>query len=126
MRNDPRGHSKYRRIAKSVVGKGKPCYWGYPGCTGIATQADHLIPVSKDPSRAKDRSVMVPSCAHCNQSKGNRATPRVQRDVAWTASRSVFSTQRNHIPVLRHVYTHNDGRLTLAPDYTRRTGDVGR
>jgi len=125
MRNDPRGHSKYRRIAKAVVGKGKPCYWGYPGCTGIATQADHLIPVSKDPSRAKDRSVMVPSCAHCNQSKGNRATPRAQRDVAWLP-RSVFSTQRNHIPVHRRVYTHNDGRPTLAPDYTRRTADVGR
>jgi 5-methylcytosine-specific restriction endonuclease McrA len=123
MRNDPRGHSKYRRIAKSVVGKGKPCYWGYPGCTGIATQADHLIPVSKDPSRAKDRSLMVPSCAHCNQSKGNRATPRVQRDVAWR--RSVFSTQRNHIPVHGQFSLPMRRYALIRGDFSRREAGDG-
>jgi hypothetical protein len=40
---------------------------GLPGCTGIATTADHVMPVVAGGARGELRG----SCAHCNSSRGD-------------------------------------------------------
>jgi len=109
--NDPRSHSKARRIHREVV-KGKLCFWG---CGRPATHADDLVPVSKG-GDTKDRRNLVPACAHCNQSRGNRAAPKPM--VA--SSRSVFSTQRNHIPASCRFSLPMRRYATIRGDFTAK------
>lgn len=47
---------------------GLPCALRLPGCTGVATTADHSVPVA----RGGVDSVLVPACRSCNSAKGNR------------------------------------------------------
>lgn len=119
--NDPRSHSRARRIHREVVGppgRRNPCFY----CGRPASHADDLVPVSKG-GNTKDRRNLVAACAHCNQSKGNRAAPT--RGVA-ERGRSVFSGGRNSTPHILSPHTHRDGRTTLAADYSRKSVDAGR
>lgn len=111
MSNDPRSHSKARRIHREVV-RGKACVY----CGAPATHADDIVPVSKG-GDTKDRRNLVPACAHCNQSRGNRAAPK--REVR----RSVFSTQRNHIPASCRVSLPMRGYATIRGDFTGNAGE---
>jgi 5-methylcytosine-specific restriction endonuclease McrA len=60
----------YRRARAATLKRdGYRCQLRLPGCTEVATQVDHIVPMSKngDPlSLANCRA----SCAHCNQSRG--------------------------------------------------------
>jgi len=48
---------EHRRIAATL--KGQPCHWGFPGCTRVGTEADHVDPADPDSRR-------VSSCQSCN------------------------------------------------------------
>ena len=63
--------ASYRRNRAIAIQREPRCHWGYVGCTGKSTQADHLVPVSQggDNSLAN----LVASCRHCNEARG-RAT----------------------------------------------------
>jgi len=58
-------HGDYEERRKAVIGG--PCMLGLPGCTGIATTADHVTPVVAGGARGELRG----SCAHCNSSRGD-------------------------------------------------------
>ena len=47
----------HRKVAALL--KGLPCHWGFPGCTLVGTEADHLDPADPDSRR-------VPACRPCN------------------------------------------------------------
>jgi len=54
-----RGYGReYEHIRADLVGR--PCVMGLPGCTGVATTAQH------------QDGVLVPACAHCNYADGAR------------------------------------------------------
>lgn len=45
---------------------GRPCELRLPGCTGVATVRDHVIPVSRGGAAGPGR----PACAHCSNAQG--------------------------------------------------------
>jgi 5-methylcytosine-specific restriction endonuclease McrA len=57
--------------AKIFQTYGHDCWLQLPGCTGLATQGDHVIPVSR--GGTDDLTNLRPACAPCNNRKGNRA-----------------------------------------------------
>ena len=68
VKGDPRNLRAYRLRRVAVLNRdGWICYY----CGGDATQADHVIPISRggDPMSLEN---MVASCKRCNVSKGNR------------------------------------------------------
>ena len=69
VKGDPRNLRSYRKRRVAILNRdGWICYY----CGGDATQADHVIPISKggDPMSLDN---MVASCKRCNVSKGNRS-----------------------------------------------------
>jgi 5-methylcytosine-specific restriction endonuclease McrA len=70
----PCWHGRYsRRITADVFAtQGRICWLAYPGCLGLATQADHIVPRSE--WGGDDPGNLRPACARCNASRG-RAEP---------------------------------------------------
>ena len=69
VKGDPRNTRAYKARRLVVLNRdGWVCYY----CGGDATQADHVIPISKmgDPM---DLDNMVACCKRCNVVKGNRS-----------------------------------------------------
>jgi 5-methylcytosine-specific restriction endonuclease McrA len=69
VKGDPRNLRAYRKRRLQVLNRDNwVCYY----CGGDATQADHVIPISRggDPM---DLDGMVASCKRCNVSKGNKS-----------------------------------------------------
>ena len=69
VKGDPRNLRSYRKRRVAILNRdGWICYY----CGGDATQADHVIPISKggDPMSLEN---MVACCKGCNVSKGNRS-----------------------------------------------------
>lgn len=69
VKGDPRNLRAYRKRRVAILNRdGWICFY----CGGDATQADHVIPISKggDPMNLQN---MVASCKRCNVSKGNRS-----------------------------------------------------
>ena len=69
VKGDPRNLRSYRKRRVAILNRdGWICFY----CGGDATQADHVIPISKggDPMSLDN---MVASCKRCNVSKGNRS-----------------------------------------------------
>lgn len=67
-----RGHGPdYRRARAALLAGGPwPCELRLDaGCTGIATTADYVVPVSRG-GRIADG--LRRACAHCNSARGNR------------------------------------------------------
>ena len=56
----------YERQRALLVGR--PCVMRLPGCTGVATTAQHT-----------DDGTLVPACAHCNYADGARRSRLGQR-----------------------------------------------
>ncbi len=68
-----RGHGAlYDRIARAF--RGQPCALRLPGCTGVATGADLILP-RRMGGMAVPGNVR-PACAHCQAVQGGRS-PRV-------------------------------------------------
>lgn len=82
-------------------GSPKLCELRLPGCTGVATTADHVTPVSLG---GRD-SVLVPACSHCNSSRGNRT-------IAFNVAPGHGSDSR----VTRVAPVQDPGASTLMPD----------
>jgi 5-methylcytosine-specific restriction endonuclease McrA len=58
--------AEYERERRALIGE--PCALRLPGCTGVATTADHVIPRA----RGGRGGPLQPACDHCNYSKGAR------------------------------------------------------
>ncbi|MCX6553332.1 MAG: hypothetical protein NTY02_20390 [Acidobacteria bacterium] len=65
-----RGYDRQYRNERELV-IGGPCALRLPGCTGIATTGQHVVPVS----RGGKGGPLVGACAHCNYALGNREAP---------------------------------------------------
>jgi hypothetical protein len=61
------GDSSYRAARAAMLGQ--PCALRLPGCTGTATTADHVVPVS----RGGAGGALRPACLHCNSARRDRA-----------------------------------------------------
>jgi len=82
----------YRRERARLIGQ--RCELGLPGCTIVATTADHVIPVSQGGAGGHLR----PACLHCNSARGNRATATEDRPVEKSrraATHAPFFLARN-------------------------------
>jgi len=53
-----------------VVGDGVPCAIRLPGCEGVATTVDHIVPVADGGTDAL--SNLRPACEHCNSVLGGQ------------------------------------------------------
>ncbi len=62
----------WKRLRQAVLERdGFVCQLRLPGCTGLATQADHIV-AGDDHSLAN----LQAACAHCNAAKNHRERPR--------------------------------------------------
>jgi len=62
---------------------GRTCAIGYPGCTQVATQVDHIVPVSRGGSRY-DPLNCRPACVDCNKKRNAFMPPT---GLAYTSGR---------------------------------------
>lgn len=62
----PYSTAEYRRAAREF--RGRPCAVRLPGCTGVSTTVDHVVPKARGGGRGELR----PACAHCNYSRQAR------------------------------------------------------
>jgi len=68
-KQDPRVSATYKAARLRVLQRDNyTCFY----CGGDATQADHVIPISKM-GDALDMDNMVAACARCNNAKGNKS-----------------------------------------------------
>lgn len=58
----------YDRLAREFAGK--PCELRLPGCTGVATGADLIVPRSKGGRAVRENA--RPACRHCQSVQGGR------------------------------------------------------
>lgn len=74
------GRGEYRKQRLRVLARdGYVCQLGLPGCTSVATQADHKTPWI--PGQIVPDSALQAACAHCNSAAGSpesRAEPDVE------------------------------------------------
>ncbi len=68
---DPRSTWAWRRLAAQVVDEEPDCWLQLPGCTGVSTTGDHVIPVTVQPELALERSNVRGACWPCNDKRGN-------------------------------------------------------
>jgi 5-methylcytosine-specific restriction endonuclease McrA len=59
---------EYKINRKAAIQREPVCHWGFPGCTGRSTQADHLIPVAEGGTGALEN--LVGACGRCNALRG--------------------------------------------------------
>lgn len=71
-----RGYDRAYRQARAAL-LGQPCALRLPGCTGVATTADHVIPVSRGGAAGPLRA----ACAHCNSARGADIRPPAAQDA---------------------------------------------
>jgi 5-methylcytosine-specific restriction protein A len=66
-----RGSTRQSRKQRAIVLADNPtCYLRYPGCIGVATEDDHVIPISQGGS--DDLTNRSGACAHCHRIKSQR------------------------------------------------------
>lgn len=76
-----RGSTRRSRNERAEVLKHWPtCYLRYEGCTGLATQDDHVIPVWQGGSN--DLSNRRGACANCHRIKSQREATEARRATA--------------------------------------------
>lgn len=62
----------WRRVRVIVLGRDDyRCQLRLTGCTGLATTADHIVPLSAGGERLDLRNLQA-ACSHCNTAKGGR------------------------------------------------------
>lgn len=77
---DRRSTRAWRTLAARVVREEPVCWLALPGCTVRSTTADHVIPVSADPSLCMIRANLRGACWSCNQKRGNRPVDELASD----------------------------------------------
>lgn len=79
----------WRRVRAQVLAANPYCTLQLPGCTGLATEVDHAIPVSHLPADhplLRDPTNLRSACKHCNGSRGDGTrTPKqpVETSRQW-------------------------------------------
>lgn len=67
---------RWRTVRARVLQRdGWTCQVRSPGCTGTATQVDHIIPLSIDEAGRYDYDNLRATCAACNQRRNRRGRP---------------------------------------------------
>lgn len=86
------GGSKAATWVRAVLERyGRVCWLNLPGCTVVATSADHVIPRSERLDLQYVVSNGRPACLHCNQKRGKKAAParpRIDQRAFFTRSRA--------------------------------------
>lgn len=68
------------RAARDQTIREEPtCQIRLPGCTGLSTVADHIIPASK--GGPSIRSNMRGACESCNRRRGNKTVEEAAQDL---------------------------------------------
>jgi 5-methylcytosine-specific restriction endonuclease McrA len=84
-RHSVSGRAAQSDRARCFATYGTTCWLGYLGCTGTATQVDHVMPASIRPDLRREPSNHRPVCASCNMRRGTKppavARRRAQRLV---------------------------------------------
>lgn len=75
--------TRWRKLRATVLAEEQCCYL----CGGIATEVDHVVPLSVAPDRAYDRTNLRAICGPCNRRKGDRVTPAVNGAAGGTQPR---------------------------------------
>jgi hypothetical protein len=58
---------QYRKNRERVLGRDRRCALRLPGCTGFATETDHIVEAGRGgPSSVQN---LQPACLHCNRAK---------------------------------------------------------
>jgi 5-methylcytosine-specific restriction protein A len=71
--------STWRKVRKQVLERdGYRCLVGMEGCTGIATQVDHITPLAFGGS-PYELSNLRGSCAKCNSGRSNKLRRKPSR-----------------------------------------------
>jgi 5-methylcytosine-specific restriction protein A len=67
---DPQYRGPWKQIRLAIlVRDGYACQINRPGCTGRATQVDHIVPINEG-GAWWDRTNLRAACAHCNIGRG--------------------------------------------------------
>ncbi|WP_392391039.1 HNH endonuclease signature motif containing protein [Nocardioides sp. LHD-245] len=68
------GGRRAQEWTRNVLARGGTvCTLRLSGCTGVATEGDHIVPRSVDITRQYDVTNGRPSCRHCNALRGKGA-----------------------------------------------------
>lgn len=90
MADFPYGHPAWRQArAQTLERDGYECQLRLKGCTGKATQADHIIPVAEGGPPFELANLRA-ACEHCNTSRGAarvHAMAKLNRQPAPSPSR---------------------------------------
>lgn len=85
---DPRGTAAFKALRKALKAQRLPCWldglpidYDAPSTHPLSFAADHVIPVSVDPSKALDPANLRPAHRRCNGSRGNRMSVK-RRDTS--------------------------------------------
>ncbi|GAB3135796.1 hypothetical protein GCM10027289_30120 [Tsukamurella serpentis] len=79
------GRAAQRLTAQCLAAKGTLCTLRLPGCTRVATTADHII--ARKRGGPDELWNLTPACSHCNSSKGARPVHALNRVVRPTPAR---------------------------------------
>jgi 5-methylcytosine-specific restriction endonuclease McrA len=66
----------WRKLRAKVLREEPECRIQGPGCIGVATTVDHIVPRSVAPQLTMTRTNLRGACARCNYSRGNARTTK--------------------------------------------------
>lgn len=69
---------RWRQLRLRVLAEEPTCRLRLPGCTGVSTTADHIIPGSQAPHLFYERGNVQGSCRSCNFKRGDKSMSAVQ------------------------------------------------
>jgi 5-methylcytosine-specific restriction endonuclease McrA len=104
-----RSSHAWRQLSKRVITEERVCWLQLPGCTRIATTADHIHPITTHPHLALIRSNCHAACKSCNYRRGD--TPVNQLDHL----RHSTPTQLDEHRARRHIASRQRVTAKKAP-----------
>jgi 5-methylcytosine-specific restriction endonuclease McrA len=79
---DPYWTAAWRRIRRLILERdGHRCTLELPGCQGVATQVDHVVP--RRFGGTDEPANLRASCARCNRRRGDGTEPVAEVASAW-------------------------------------------
>lgn len=72
---------RWRTVRARILRRDPVCLLQLPGCTTIATTADHIIPVAKG-GELYDMANLRGACRDCNRNKSDRLDEELERPYA--------------------------------------------
>jgi hypothetical protein len=93
-----RSTQAWRKLSKRVIREEGVCWLQLPGCTRIATTADHIVPATVRPDLILVRANCRAACLSCNRRRGT--TPVDQLDELRQRTPTQLDQQRK---ARRHI-----------------------